>query len=99
MAQRAPFPADLLLYYCDSTYDWSPINQLKRALKRNISEAKLSLRVVADALRTSPSQVVRLLEENRASTQFVRLFRHAEPAGYRVAFRLAIDHRAEPHCL
>src|SRR5437899_964830 len=33
---KGSFPADLLLYYFDSTYDWSPINQLKRALKGKI---------------------------------------------------------------
>ena len=30
---RGDFPADFVLYYCDPAYDWSPINQLKRALK------------------------------------------------------------------
>ena len=85
---RGSFPADLVLYYCDPTYDWSPINQLKRALKGKLGESKLSIRVVADALQTSPSQVVRLLEENRASQQLLQLLRLAELAGYRIEFRL-----------
>ncbi len=82
------FPADLVLYYCDPSYDWSPINQLKRALKDELGKSGLSVRVVADALRTSPAQVVRLLEENRASKQLLQLFKLAELAGYKVEFRL-----------
>ena len=85
---KGGFPADLVLYYCDPTYDWSPINQLKRALKNKLGKHKLSVRVVADALKTSPAQVVRLLEENRASKQLLQLFKLAELAGYRVEFRL-----------
>ena len=81
-------PADLVLYYCDPTYDWSPINQLKRVLRDKLDASKLSVRVLADALRTSPSQVVRLLEENRASRQLVQLLKLAELAGYRVTFSL-----------
>jgi hypothetical protein len=85
---KGSFPADLVLYHCDPTYDWSPINQLKRALKNKLGKHKLSVRVVADALKTSPAQVVRLLEENRASKQLLQLFKLAELAGYRVEFRL-----------
>ena len=81
-------PADLVLYYCDPTYDWSPINQLKRALRSKLDASKLSVRVLADALRTSPSQVVRLLDENRGSKQLLQLFKLAELAGYRVTFAL-----------
>jgi len=66
---RGDLPADLVLYYCDPTYDWSPINQLKRVLRDKLDASKLSIRVLADALRTSPSQVVRLLDENRGSKQ------------------------------
>ena len=73
---------------CDPSYDWSPINQLKRALKDELGKSRLSVRVVADALRTSPAQVVRLLEENRASKQLLQLFKLAELAGYKVEFRL-----------
>ena len=81
-------PADFVLYYCDPTYDWSPINQLKRVLRDKLDASKLSVRVVADALRTSPSQVVRLLEENRGSKQLLQLLKLAELAGYRVTFTL-----------
>ena len=73
---QGSFPADLVLYYCDPSYDWSPINQIKRALRGKLGELKVSIRVVADALQTSPSQVVRLLAKNRASTQLVHRFPH-----------------------
>ena len=82
------FPADLVLYHCDPSYDWSPINQLKRALKDKLGASQLSVRVIADALNTSPSQVVRLLQENHVSKQLVQLFRLAELAGYQVEFSL-----------
>lgn len=85
---REDFPADFVLYHCDPSYDWSPINQLKRALKDRLGKSKLSIRVIADALNTSPSQVVRLLEENKVSKQLVQLFRLAELAGYQVQFNL-----------
>ena len=81
-------PADFVLYVCDPSYDWSPINQLKRALRDRLSRSDLSVRVVADALRTSPSQVVRLLEENRGSRQLLQLLKLADLAGYRVTFAL-----------
>jgi len=85
---KGDFPADLVLYYCDPSYDWSPINQLKRALKDKLGGSRLSVRVLADALNTSPSQVVRLLQENRVSKQIAQLFRLAELAGYQVEFTL-----------
>ena len=85
---KGDFPADFVLYYCDPTYDWSPINQLKRALKDKLGTSKLSARVLADALNTSPSQVVRLLQENRVSKQIAQLFRLAELAGYQIEFNL-----------
>lgn len=85
---RGDLPADLVLYYCDPAYDWSPINQLKRVLRTKLEASKLSVRVLADALRTSPSQVARLLEENRGSKQLVQLLKLAELAGYRVTFTL-----------
>jgi len=47
---KGDFPADLVLYYCDPTYHWSPLNQLKSALKDEISTSRLSVRVIADAL-------------------------------------------------
>jgi hypothetical protein len=85
---KVDFPADLVLYHCDPSYDWSPINQLKRALKDKLGASRLSVRVIADALQMSPSQVVRLLEENKVSKQLVQLFRLAELAGYQVEFSL-----------
>jgi hypothetical protein len=85
---KGDFPADLVLYYCDPTYDWSAINQLKRALKDQLGKSKLSVRVVADALQTSPSQVMRLLQENRISKQIAQLFQLAELAGYQIEFNL-----------
>ena len=85
---KGDFSADLVLYYCDPSYDWSPINQLKRALKDKLGGSKLSVRVLADALHTSPSQVVRLLQENRVSKQIAQLFRLAELAGYQIEFNL-----------
>jgi hypothetical protein len=60
------------------------INQLKKALRDKVSASRLSVRVLADALGTSPSQVVRLLEVNKASKQLVQLCRLAELAGYRI---------------
>jgi hypothetical protein len=84
--KRGDFPVDFVRYWCDPEYDWSPLNQLKRALKENLGKAGLSLRVLADALETSPSQVVRLLEENRASKQILQLFKLAELSGYDVHF-------------
>lgn len=85
---RGDFPADFVLYYSDPTYQWSPLNQLKRALKIKLAASKLSVRVLADALNTSPSQVVRLLEENRASRQLLQLCQLAQVAGYQVEFTL-----------
>lgn len=85
---KGDFPADFVLYHCDPTYDWSPINQLKKALRDKLGASELSVRVIADALNTSPSQVVRLLEENKVSKQLVQLFRLADLAGYKVEFNL-----------
>lgn len=85
---RGDLPADFVLYYCDPSYDWSPINQLKRVLRDKLDASRLSVRVLADALNTSPSQVVRLLEENRGSKQLLQLLKLAELAGYRVTFSL-----------
>ena len=85
---RGDLPADFVLYCCDPTYDWSPINQLNRALRDKLDASDLSVRVLADALRTSPSQVMRLLEENRGSKQLLQLLKLADLAGYRVTFTL-----------
>jgi len=85
---KGDFPADFVLYSCDPTYDWSPMNQLKRALKEKLATSKLSLRVIADALSTSPSQVMRLLQDNRGSKQIIQLIQLAELAGYQIEFTL-----------
>ena len=85
---RGDLPADFVLYHCDPSYDWSPINQLKRVLRSKLDASKLSVRVLADALRTSPSQVVRLLDENRGSKQLLQFLKLAELAGYRITFVL-----------
>ncbi len=85
---KGSFPSDLVLYYCDSTYEWSPLNQLKNAIREKIKKANLSLRVLADALHTSPSQVIRLLEENRVPKQLSQLFHLVELAGYHFEFHL-----------
>jgi hypothetical protein len=85
---KGDFPADLVLYSCDPGYQWSPLNQLKRALKNKLGASQLSARVLADALNTSPSQVVRLLSENKASKQMLQLFQLAELAGYQIEFSL-----------
>lgn len=85
---KCDFPADFVLYHCDPTYDWSPLNQLKKALKDKLGASRLSVRTLADALNTSPSQVVRLLEENKASKQLIQLFRLAELVGYHIEFHL-----------
>lgn len=82
------FPSDLVLYYCDPTYEWSPLNQLKKTLKEKIKASKLSMRVLADALHTSPSQVMRLLQENKSSKQFAQIFQLAELAGYQIEIQL-----------
>ena len=82
------FPADLVLYYCDPTYDWSPLNQLKKTLKSRLKASKLSLRVLADALNTSPAQVLRLLEEDKAAKQLTQLFQLAQLAGYEIELQL-----------
>jgi len=82
------FPADLVLYYCDPTYAWSPLNQLKQAIKEKLKQSKLSIRVLADALQTSSSQVMRLLNEQQLPKQFLQLFHLAELAGYTIQFEL-----------
>jgi hypothetical protein len=82
------FPADLVLCYSDPTYSWAPINQLKRALKNRLADSNISFRVLADALNTSPSQVVRLLEENRASKQLLQICQLAQIVGYDIEFTL-----------
>jgi hypothetical protein len=46
-AIKKEFPANFILYHCDASYDWLPINQLKRELKTKLGAARLSVRVVA----------------------------------------------------
>jgi len=57
-------------------------------LKSKIADSKLSVRVLADALNTSPAQVVRLLKENQASRQFLQLSKLAQIAGYSIEITL-----------
>jgi len=82
------FPADFVLYHCDPTYDWSPLNQLKRALRGELSASGLSIRVIADAIKTSPAQVIRLLKDNQGARQLTQLFQIAELAGCRIELKL-----------
>jgi len=76
------FPADYVLYFCDPTYHWSAIQQIKRALRGKLSASGLSVRVMADALMTSPAQVVRLLKDEKDSKQLRQIIQLAELAGY-----------------
>lgn len=85
---KGEFPIDFVLYYCEPRYDWSPINQIKQALKDKLVASRLSLRVVADALKTSPAQVMRLLKINTVSLQLVQLCKLATLAGYRLDISL-----------
>lgn len=82
------FPSDFVLYYCDPSYDWSPLNQLKRMLKEKLPESDLSVRILADALKTSPSQVLRLLDESKTSKQLLQIFHLAELMGYTIDMQL-----------
>jgi hypothetical protein len=82
------FPSDFVLYYCDPAYDWSPLNQLKRALRQELQSNALSVRVIADALQTSPSQISRLLEEENVPKQFRQLVQLAYLVGKDVEIRL-----------
>lgn len=85
---KGDFPSDFVLYHCDPTYDWSPLNQIKKVLKNKLKSSSLSVRVMADALHTSPSQVVRLLQANKASKHLSQLFQLAELAGYQIEIQL-----------
>ena len=82
------FPSDLILYYCEPSYNWSPVNQIERALKGKMGKSRLGVRVVADALSASPAQVIRLLQENRGSRHLPQVLKLAEKAGYRLELRL-----------
>lgn len=85
---KGSFPADFVLYYCDPSYDWSPLSQLKKGIKEKIKKTSISLRVLADALHTSPSQVMRLLNISHTPKQLSQLFHLIELAGYQVEFHL-----------
>ena len=82
------FPSELILYYCEPSYDWSPLNQIERTLKGRMGKSKLAVRVVADALKMFPAKVLRLLDEYLASPQLPEVLRLAEEAGYRLELRL-----------
>jgi hypothetical protein len=42
--------------------------------------------VLVKALNTSPSKAVRIVEENRASTRLLQLFKMTHMPGYRIRF-------------
>lgn len=86
--QRGDFHADLVLYYCDPDYEWSPLNQVRATLKEALESSRISIRVLADLLDTSPSQVVRLLEETKMPRQLLQLERLASIAGYSLKVEL-----------
>ena len=85
---KGDFPADLVLYYCDPSYHWSPLNQIKQAIVDKVKKMPVSLRVMADALHTSPAQVRRLLNDTKLSKQWTQLFHLAGLAGYEIKFQL-----------
>jgi hypothetical protein len=89
---QGSFPSDFVLYYCDPAYDWSPVNQLKRAMRDEVRASKLSVRVLADALDTSPTQVLHLLEEENVSKQLRQLWQLARLVGYDLEIRLHPKH-------
>lgn len=64
--------------------------EIRPNYRRNVLEItlKLSVRVIADALNTSPSQVMRLLQENKGSKQFIHFIQLADLAGYQIKFSL-----------
>lgn len=82
------FPSDLVLYHCDPTYEWSALNQFKRAIAEKLKEAKISVRVLADILKTSPAQVARILQSGECAKQLSQLFHMAELSGYQVQLSL-----------
>ncbi|MFH1356996.1 MAG: hypothetical protein ABII18_07680 [bacterium] len=83
------FALDFVLYYCDPEYAWSPINQIKRSIKAQMKTSKVSVRVLADSLNTSPSQIMRLLKENNISKQWQQLSKLAELVG--LCLRINLD--------
>lgn len=85
---KGDFPIDFVLYHCEPSFDWSPINQIKRVLKEQFMKSKLSIRVIADALKTSPTQVIRVLQENKTSKQLIQFFKLIELAGYKLEIKL-----------
>jgi len=86
--RKGSFPADVVLYYCDPAYDWSPLNQVRRKLQGKLGKSKLAVRVVADAFQKSSSEVLKLLEEHRGSQHLGEVLRLAELAGYRIGLKL-----------
>ena len=82
------FPSDFVLYHCDPAYDWTPLNQLKEAVKKKLKEKGISIRTLAEAMGTSPSQVVRLLRKDEAPKRLVQLCRLACMAGCEIDFTL-----------
>lgn len=69
-------------------YEYANAGSHIHLVKDKLQASNLSIRVLADALNTSPSQVARLLEEDRASKQMLQLLQLAELAGYHIEFNL-----------
>lgn len=86
--QTGDFPSDFVLYYCDPSYDWSPIAQLKKNIKEEIQAAHLSLRLLAKALNTSPTQIIRILDSPKSTIQMIQLMKLAHFAGMELQFKL-----------
>jgi hypothetical protein len=86
--RQTSFFTDLILYHCDPTYKWSPLNQIRRRLEGKFAGAKLGFRAVADAFRKSPEDVLRTLEQHLGSPYFAEVRELAERAGYQVRLEL-----------
>lgn len=88
------FPTDLVLYHCEPDYEWAPLNQIKMALQEKLKGSRISLRVMADALKTSPTQVMRLLQKDYLSKQWQQLSKLAQMVGYEIEIKLKKRARA-----
>lgn len=86
--KHGDFPTDFVLYHCEPDYEWAPLNQVKTALKETLRQSGISLRTVADALKTSPVQVMRLFKTNQMAKQWLQLGQVARVLGYRIELKL-----------
>lgn len=82
------FSADLVLYYCDPTYDWSPLNQIRKTIREKLKSSHLSFRVLAEILNTSPAQIIRLLRKKTTTKELAQLIQLAELIDYELDIRL-----------